>query len=254
MPTVGVVIFSTESMKHLAECLNSVAWADEILMLHAGATPPELPTIAGRPIKLKTVDSLVEAAAACEEIDSEWVLRLWGEERVEPELKEELQALRQGGLKDGGSTYRVPIRSYLLGGWAIGSVSGASPALRLYQKSVGPGVGSRIKTEEARVLRRGWIEDYSCSELSRAVDYVQLLSDFWARRSGLRKAPPGAMRAALGSLRVFFRILVANGIFFRGLAGVALAALAGYAVLLSEAKLWEAKYAGARESAPKQAP
>lgn len=253
MPTVGVVIFSTESMKHLAECLNSVAWADEILLLHAGATPPELPTIAGRPIKLKTVDSSVEAAAACEEIDSEWVLSLWGEERLERELGEELQALRRGELMEGGSTYRIPIRSYLLGGWAVGSVSGASPVLRLCRKSGSAGTGSRIEIEEARALRRGWIEDYSCSELSRAVDYIQLLSDFWAR-SGVMGSSPGAMRAVLGSLRVFFRILFANGIFFRGLAGVALAALASYAVLLSEAKLWEAKYAGARESASKQAP
>lgn len=253
MSTVGIVIFSTEGMKHLAECLNSVAWADEILLLHAGALPPELPTAAGRPIELKTAPSLVEAAAACDDLGSEWVLSLWGDERVEPELKQELQALREGELRDGGSAYRIPIRSYLLGGWAVGSVSGASPALRLYRKSGSAGTGSRNKTEEARVLRRGWIEDYSCSELSRAVDYVQLLSDFWAR-PGVMGSPPGAMRAVLGSLRVFFRILFANGILFRGLAGVALAALAGYAVLLSEAKLWEAKYAGARESASKRAP
>ncbi len=241
-------------MKHLAECLKSVAWADEIVLLHAGATPPELPTAAGRPIELKTAPSLAEAAAACDEIGSEWVLSLWGDERVEPELREELQALRQAEFRDGGSTYRIPIRSYLLGGWAVGSVSGASPALRLRRKSGSAGTGSRIDIEEAKVLRRGWIEDYSCAELDRAVDYVQLLSDFWARRPGVMRSTPGGMRAALGSLRVFFRILFANGIFFRGLAGVALAALAGYAVLLSEAKLWEARYAAARESASKRAP
>jgi hypothetical protein len=254
MSTVGVVIFSTEGMKHLGECLKSVAWADEILLLHAGTTPPELPTAADRRIKLKTASSLVEAAAACDEIGSEWVLSLWGDERVGPELKEELQALRQGELRDGGSACRIPIRSYLLGGWAVGSVSGVSPALRLRRRSASTGTDSGIKTEEARVLRRGWIEDYSCAELSRAVDYVQLLSDFWARRSGIGRSTPGGMRAVLGSLRVFFRILFANGIFFCGLAGVALAALAGYAVLLSEAKLWEARYAGARESASKQGP
>ena len=254
MPTVGVIIFSTEGMKRLAECLNSVAWADEVLLLHAGATPPEPRTIAGGLIKLKTVSSLVEAAVACREIDSEWILRLWGEERVEPELREELQALRQGRLTDGGSSYRIPVRSYLLGGWAAGSVSGASPAPRLYRKSASPEAGWWSATEEARVLRRGWIGDYSCAELSRAVDYVQLLSDFWARQLGVVSPPPTATRAVLASLRVFLRILFANGIFFRGLAGVALSALAGYAVLLSGAKAWEAKHAGARENTPGRAP
>ena len=253
MPTVGVIILGTEGMKRLAECLESVAWADEVLLLHTGAMPPGPRMLAGKPIKFKAVNSLV-AAAAWREIDSEWILRLWGEERVEPQLREELQALRQGSLKAGGSTYRIPVRSYLLGGWAVGSVSGASPAHRLYRKSTRPDSGWWSATEEAGVLGQGWIGDYSCSELSRAVEHIQFLSDYWAGQLGVVAPPPPAIRAVAASLRVFLRILFDNGIFFRGLAGIALAALAGYAVLLSGAKSWEAKHLGTRGNMPGQAP
>ena len=254
MATLGVVIFSADGMKHIAECVESVAWADEILIVHAGPAAVELRETGGSPARLKTVGSLAEAASVCGELETEWILRLWGEERVEPELKDDLQALRRGALQDGDSIYRVPIRSYLLGGWAEGSVSGLSPVPRLYRKGETPAAGWWAETRVARVLPRGWIGDYACSELSRAVDHLQLLSDFWARRLSVVGSPPGSIKVVLSSLRVFLGMLFANGIFSRGLAGIGLSALAGYTVLLSGAKCWEARHVRAPGNAPKQAP
>jgi hypothetical protein len=44
-------------------------------------------------------------------------------------------------------------------------------------------------------------------------------------------------------------MLVIDRLFSGGIAGVTLAALASYAVLLSGAKLWEAKHVGAKREA-----
>jgi len=77
-------------MRHLAECLKSVQWADAIVVLHAGEDEPRIPE--RRPSVL-TVRKLVpgeELKSLRGETRTDWVLHLLGEERVEPELSDEL--------------------------------------------------------------------------------------------------------------------------------------------------------------------
>ena len=246
MPALGVVVFSFQGMKHLSECLKSVRWADEVLVLHAGGGEPETGGGTFPALKILRVDSLSEAGRHCSAIRTDWVLHLWGQERVEAELGEELQALRRGVRSGGPSAYRIPIRSYLLGCWAEGSVSGPIAAVRLGRSMEKIPLGWWRKGETFPMLGRGWIGDYACSQLSDAVGHVQGLSDFWAESLLGTASPPSPPRAVLCALGVFARTVVGNRLFAHGIAGVTLSALASYAVLLSGAKLWEGRHVGVR--------
>ncbi len=242
MPAFAVVVLSQQGTKHLAECLKSVAWADEILLLHSGGGAPALGESEFPGLVVRALAAPADAEKYSAEIRSDWVLHLWGDERVDARLAAELQALRRGGPPNPAG-YRIRVRSYILGEWIEGSVSGPSPALRLAGKAQEFPSGWWEKEDNSLNLAGGWIEDYGCSDLGDAVERVQEVSRFWAGRL-LQAAPaPGAGEAVFASLGVFLKMFFFHRFFARGLAGITLSALASYAVLLSGAKLWEARRA-----------
>jgi len=245
MSTLGVVVFSLQGMKHLAQCLESVRWADVIVVLHAGDGEPSIGADPRPAPILQKFSPKQEIRQFCQGIKTDWVLHLWGEERVEGELSEELRALCKAELPQSPLRYRIPIRSRLLGRWAEGSLWGSSPALRLSRELEGLAPGGWWHETDRRLrqgsgLLRGWIGDYSSARLGDGVDRVNLVSSLWAERLQEGSGSPTSAAMALRSLRVFVRLLFMNGVFSHGLAGLTLSALAAYATLLSGARVWEA--------------
>jgi hypothetical protein len=243
MPTFGVVVFSLPGMKHLAACLRSVEWADELLLLRAGGERAEFDAGEFSKLRVRAVGSAAEAEKYAAEMKTDWVLRLWADERLEAGLADELRALSRAESREFPAPRRIPVRSYILRRWAEGSVSDPGPALRLGRNAKEIPSGWWKKAPAASKTTRGWIGDYGCAKLSDAVERVQSLSDFWVEGLGSTIPEPGAAKAVLCSLRVFVKLLFLNRFLGRGLAGVTLSALASYAVLLSGAKLWEARHA-----------
>src|SRR3989338_6269775 len=127
MLTLGVVILSLPGMKHLTQSLESVKWADAITVLHAGAGEPSIGGNYFPSMRLRKIASLRELGDPSWEIGTDWVLHLWGVERVENELGEELRALRRRESCRGPRGYRIPVRSPLVGRWVKGSLLGPSP-------------------------------------------------------------------------------------------------------------------------------
>jgi len=246
MPTLGVVVLSLARAEHLTECLRSVSWADEVLLLHASGGDPDIGCGDFPALRVRRIASPADAEKHRAEIRTDWVLQLWADERLEPELRDALMALRGGSSRSGAASYRLAIRSYVLGTWVEGSVAGPSPALRLSRNIARIPLGWWSEAGAGEIFAGGCIRDHGCAELARAVERVQELSDFWATGLHGAAAAPGGLGAALGSLKVFFKMLVFERLFLRGLAGVALSAFASYTVLLSGAKFWEAKHAAKR--------
>lgn len=241
MATFGVVVFSLDKMKHLAQCLESVAWADRVMLLHAGCGDPAV----GKEFPALTVRRLSSWSGVedySRDIGTDWVLWLWGEERLDPMLAGELRVLKTQPLIDSTRAYKIAVRSYILHHWVEGSISGSSPAIRLSRGKEIPS-GWWMRPLDAENISRGWIEDRGTAELAVAVDYVQALSDFWAARLMKLTVPPGALKTIFASAGVKVKMLLHNGNFVRGLSGIALSALASYSVLLSGAKMWEARHA-----------
>jgi hypothetical protein len=245
MATLGVVVISLEGMKYLSQCLESTRWADAVAVLHVGDGEPAIGERIPSFVSLRRAGSVEEAIHAGETIGTDWIIYLWGEESVEPELKEELEALRKAEGGHVPSAFRIPVRSRLLDRWVEGSLLGPSPALRLSRKGKGVSLDwwniSVGKAPEAAGLLEGSISDYAPAELSDGIDRIQSVSSLWAGHIGAGMSDPGSFRITLRALRVLMRLLILNRLFSRGLAGLTLSVLAAYAVLLSGAKAWEAR-------------
>lgn len=230
MPSLGVIVYGLRGMKHLPRCLESVRWADTV--------------------SVHSLDQESEAGPSIGEISTDWVLHLWGDECVDGDLVEELKLLCREELDSGPSSYRVPIRSQLLGRWVKGSLWGPTPSLRLSRGIMefpSHWWNSKLKvSEDNSGLLRGWISDYSCSELQYGVDRVNSVSSLWAQRlfSDGRSLSHGLI--ATYPVQVLMGLLFKDGLLFRGMAGLSLSALAAYSTLASGMKWYEAHRAGTK--------
>lgn len=247
MSTLGVVILSLPGMKDLGPTLASVAWADAILVLHAGEGEPEL---AGEPpgsLAVRRLDFAREITEPVVGIRTDWVLRLWGEERLEPGLQDELRELCRLDPALAKSSYNVSLRTLLLGRWIEASLWEPSPAPRLGRRAErllgGWWTGRTSRETETTGALHGRIADYGPATLDEAVARINRVSSLWAQEMRRRAQPPGRADRVFFPLRVFLRLLFVNHLLARGLAGLTLSTLAGYATLLAGAKWWEAEKA-----------
>jgi hypothetical protein len=242
MSTLEVIVFSLRGMTRLTQCLESVQWAHAVSVIHLskGGSSIEAEALSC-PGSGKGV-AKVDVKRPSPGIKTDWVLHLWEEERVEGELKDELLTLCRMEAPAAPRSYRIPIRSRILGRWVEGSLWEPSPAIRLSREArdLGPGWWHRPeRMMDAPKLRRGWIGDYSCAELSGGVNRINAVSDLWAERLETAGGNLGVLAMTTRPLRVFMRLLLRNGLFTHGLAGWTLSALAAYAALASGMKLWE---------------
>jgi hypothetical protein len=230
MSTLSVVVFALPEMKELSQCLESVQWADTVTVRRLGDDGELLSTEEIKP---------GSSGGA-----TDWCLRLWGEERVEAELRNELQAFRSRNGLGAALSYRIAVRSRLLDDWAAGSLWGPSPAPRLSREPcvLPPGwwdAATEKKDVGHRPLR-GWIGDYSLAEIDSGVGWVNRCSTLYAAQMQARHQKFTVAKTVGGSLGTFVRLLWMNGVFAGGIAGVTLSVMAAYTRLLTGAKLWEA--------------
>lgn len=247
MSTLEVIVFSLRGMQHLTQCLESVQWAHAVSVIHLsnGGTSLE-------PDPLSCSDSekgvpKMDVKGPAPGMKTDWILHLWEGERVEDELRDELLTLCRLEAPLAPRSYRIPIRSRILGRWVEGSLWEPSPAIRLSRevRDLCPGWWQEPERMlDAPKLRRGWIGDYSSAELSGGMNLISAVSDLWAKRLETAGRNLGVLAMTASPLRVFMRLLLRNGLLSHGLPGWTLSTLAAYVTLLGGAKLWEAGKVG----------
>lgn len=132
--SISAVIIAGAEEKNIAECLESVRWADEIVVVNSGSKDRTVE------IARKYTDRVFvkewEGYAAQKQFSvdkarNEWVLSIDADERVSPELREEIAGL-DFSVADG---FRIPRRNYFLD--KVVRSCGWSPdyQLRLFRKS-----------------------------------------------------------------------------------------------------------------------
>jgi len=229
MPSLGVVVFNLRGMKHLSQCLDSVQWANAVTVCDLYRD--------GKSISVKETERLSQ------EFGTDWVLHLWGEERVGTELREELNMICQAELQTSRLMYLIPIRSHLLGRWVKGSLWSPTPSCRLSRRVINLPVGWWNSDRDVHGNTSGMllncIDDYSCAELKDGVERVNHVSSLWAEQMRAEGRTLNAVSISINPLRVLMRLLIINGLLFEGLAGLSLSGLAAYATLASGMKLWD---------------
>jgi glycosyltransferase involved in cell wall biosynthesis len=213
MPRLSVTVIALNQEANIGECLASVSFADEIVVVDTGSTD--------RTVELaRTYTDRVLTAAwqgfgrtknyALDQARCEWVFSLDTDERVSPALQSEIQAVVQA---DGPLTgYRVPRKNYFCGRWIKHLGWYPDYTLRLFRKDQG-----RFRDREVHeeVLVNGLVGNFqtpldhysyrSVSEYVIRMDrYARLAAQEMAQAG--RRPLPGELvfRPGLAFLHLYF--------------------------------------------------
>ncbi|HEV8585040.1 MAG TPA: glycosyltransferase family 2 protein [Methylomirabilota bacterium] len=241
---LSVVIVTRNEAERLRACLESVVWADEIVVVDAES---EDKTVA---LAREFTDRVVvrpwpgyaaQKNAALDLATGGWVLSLDADEVVSAELRAEIAAvLALDGPADG---YAVPRRNIFWGRWVRHGGLYPDWQVRLFRRGRGRFVERAVHESvavEGRVERlRGHLEHRSYRDvadfLARADRYATLAADEAVARG--RRA--GVVDLVLRPLGRFLGMYVVGRGFLDGWRGFLLAALYAYYVLIRSAKIWE---------------
>ena len=131
---ISVIVIAGMEEHNIAECLESVRWADEIIVVNSekkDRTVVIAKQFTDRVFVRKWEGYASQKNFSLQQAKNEWVLSLDADERVSPELREEISSL-DFSKADG---FYIPRRNYFLG--KVIRSCGWSPdyQLRLFRKS-----------------------------------------------------------------------------------------------------------------------
>jgi glycosyltransferase involved in cell wall biosynthesis len=246
-PGISVVMTAFNEHAVIEQCLESVAgWADEIVVAD-GSTDPRTGEIARRYTDrvLQVENDLmlnVNKNAAIDAASHEWVLVVDPDERVSPQLAEELvECARAGSPHDG---YRIPRRNVFLG-VQIRPFDSKHGGYMLRFLRNGRGRFPCRTIHEALEVRgttgqaRGELIHRSPHGLAKLVWKQNLFSEHHALAAHRRGERFRLHRLLLGPPCAFVRRFVSQSAWRLGTVGFMLSIQVAYSAFLIQAKLWE---------------
>ena len=244
-PRLSVVIVTRDEEDRIRTCLESVAWADELVVIDAESLD-KTASIA-RELTDHVVVRPWPGYAAQKNFGLDlargaWILSLDADETVSPALREEIEAVvERDGPRDG---YEVPRRNIFWGRWVRHGGLYPDWQVRLFRRGRGR-FGQRAVHESVRVdtgdvgRLAGHLEHRSYRDvadfLARADRYSTLAAEDWIAQ-GRRVHTWDFVVRPLGR---FLGMYVVGRGFLDGWRGFLLAALYAYYVLIRSAKVWE---------------
>jgi glycosyltransferase involved in cell wall biosynthesis len=228
MPKLSVTVIALNQEANIGPCLQSVAWADEIVVVDSGSSDRTLEVARAFTDRVFTVPWQGFGRTknfALDQARGEWVFSLDTDERVAAALKEEiLQVVKAGGPQAG---YRVPRKNYFGGRWVRNLGWYPDYTLRLFRRGQGR-FKEREVHEEVEVngpvgTLINPLDHYSYNDLaqyaSRQDRYARLAAREMARQG--RRPFPGELmwRPFFTFLNLFF---LKKG-FLEGFLGIRLA-------------------------------
>lgn len=116
VPAISAVVLTLNECRHLPECLASLGWADELLVLDSGSRDgtPEIGRRAGARVEYHPwVNYAVQRQRALELASGEWVLFVDADERVTSPLAAEVRQVVEACGPEAG--WWVPRRNFFPG-------------------------------------------------------------------------------------------------------------------------------------------
>jgi glycosyltransferase involved in cell wall biosynthesis len=142
---VSVCIICFNEERNIRRCLESVSWANEIVVVDSGSrdgTVPIARSYTDHVYQRDWTGYVDQKNFSISKAREAWILSLDADEEVSEGLGREIQEEIKGPAPESG--YRMPRRSYYLGRWINHSGFYPDRQLRLFKRGFGTWVGSRV--------------------------------------------------------------------------------------------------------------
>jgi glycosyltransferase involved in cell wall biosynthesis len=246
---ITATIITYNEAENIRAACESVAWADEILVVDSQSTDAtrEIAAAGGaRVIERAWPGFAAQKQFAAEAATHDWVFSLDADERVSEELKRSVLALRDADESRLADGYRVARRSFYMGRWIRGGGWYPDYQLRFYRRTRGRWEGAHVHESVkmqpgARVeTLRGDLQHFSVRDASH---HHRMIGERYAPLSALQMYERGRrtspFKIATAAPLAFARSYVLKGGWRDGLAGLCIARFAAHHAFLKNVLLWE---------------
>lgn len=241
---LSVIVTTYNEQVNIAECLESVLWADEILVVDSFSSDRTVEIARGYPVTVLQREYFGSAAQknwSLDRVAHEWVLIIDADERVPEPLAREILTLLAGNPAANGYYIRrenVFIDKVIRhSGWSTDKV------VRLFRRDKGRYPNRRV---HADLEIDGPVPVLQCPFLHYTFrSFDQYFGKFlnyaeWGAAQAFRDGrSAGLIEIGFRPVWRFFRMYVLQAGFLDGLHGLVLCALQSFGVFLKYARLWE---------------
>ncbi len=247
-PRISALILARDEAENLPDCLASLAWVDEVVVVVDAATRDASEAIATslahRVLVREFDDFASQRNAALGLASGDWVLAVDADERSSPEMAAEVRSSIAG---DGHSGYRVPIRSVVLGRAFRFSGTQHDRPLRLFRRDCGRWVGKVHETVDllgtAGQLIHG-LRHRTLPDMQTFLSKIDRYTTLEARRFADEGRPARALDLTLRPAWTFAKLYLGKQGFRDGLEGLMFCGLSGMSVAVRAWKHRELLRAG----------
>lgn len=247
MLKVTVTIITLDEAEHIAAALDSVSWADEVIVVDSGSSDGTADIARAKGARVSTrgwtgyADQKNHAAALA---SHDWIFSLDADERVTTPLATAIRDLLQS--EPPKKCYRVPRVTFHLGRWIRTTDFYPDYQARLYDRRAGTWRGEFVHESvhadgEVGYLR-GELEHYSFRDLSDHVLRINRYSNLAAQQMYQRGRRATAFHLLVHPPAAFLRNYLLRRGFVDGSAGLLISLMNAYSVFLKFAKLWELEH------------
>lgn len=241
---VTALVITLNEAAHIEACLQSVAWADERLVIDSGSTDETVAiaqragaTVIARPFDGYSAQKNFGAGRAAHD----WIVSVDADERISPALAAEMQATLSAPGDHAG--FRVPRVTWHLGRWIRATDWYPDFQLRLYDRRRAQWNGRAVHESVTAIgpvgRLRGELEHYAYRDIAHHVDTINRYTTLAADEMYARGRRTGFFELLLHPPAAFLRnYLLRRGIML-GTVGLLISVMNSYYVFLKFAKLME---------------
>lgn len=246
-PSLAVAMIARNEAANLPDCLGSVSgWVDEIMVLDAGSTDDTVAIAESFGANVFSNPDWPgfgkQRQLAQNHVQSDWVLWVDADERVSPELRDEiLQCLQTA---PGNTVFAMPRLSWAFGrfirhlGWYPDHVLRLYPTrLTRYDDSL---VHEKVLVPagvQTRILKANLLH-YTYRDMPQYLDKMGHYARLWAEQKAAKGKRSSVSTAILHGVGCFVRMYVLRRGFLDGAQGFLIAATNAYFTFAKYADLW----------------
>lgn len=253
MPISAVLIVKNEA-QHLRQCLETLTWADEIVVLDSGSQDATCAIAAEFGAKVSVNADWqgfgVQRQRAEALASNDWILMIDADERVTPALKESILA----AIKAPPAVYSISRLSWCFGRFIRHSGWYPDRVLRLYPR--GQASYNAALVHEKLIVPEGLsvtplagdLEHYTYRDLRHYLEKSAHYADAWAEQRAAQGKRGSLGRGITHGIACFLKMYLLKAGFLDGRQGLLLALLSAHSTFCKYADLW----VRTRTSAPEQ--
>ncbi len=244
--SISLICFNEE--KNIRRCLESVKWADEIVVLDSFSTDNTLNICreyTGKIFQHKFDGHIQQKNRALELCSNEWIFCIDADEVVTDELRDSILKTDLG--KNGIKGYYASRRVFYIGKWINHGGWYPDYKVRLVNKNFGSWGGinphDELKVNGKTARLPGDMLHYSYENISAHISQVNKFTEITAEEYGKIGKKPSVFNLTLRPLYKFIKMYFIKLGFLDGMRGFIIACIGAFYVFMKFVKLYEKKRA-----------